>query len=48
MQATTLGRLIVSFLMALIPGTALGLAMGWWIGMRLTADPLVKLLFPIP
>ena len=45
---TTLGRLIVSFLMALIPGTALGLAMGWWIGMRLTADPLVKLLFPIP
>jgi len=38
---TTLGRLIVSFLMAWLPGTALGLAMGWWIGMRLTAYPLV-------
>ena len=45
---TTLGRLIASFLMALIPGTALGLAMGWWMGMRTAADPLVRLLFPIP
>src|SRR5262249_12261846 len=45
---TTLGRLITSFLMALIPGTALGLAMGWWMGMRTAADPLVRLLFPIP
>src|SRR4030095_5827439 len=45
---TTLGRLIASFLMALIPGTALGIAMGWWIGMRTAADPLVRLLFPIP
>jgi NitT/TauT family transport system permease protein len=44
----TLGRLIASFLMALIPGTALGLAMGWWMGMRTAADPLVRLLFPIP
>jgi ABC-type nitrate/sulfonate/bicarbonate transport system permease component len=46
--ATTLGRLIASFLMAVIPGTALGLAMGWWIGLRTAADPLVRLLFPIP
>jgi hypothetical protein len=46
--ATTLGRLIASFLMAVIPGTALGLAMGWWLEMRLAADPLVRLLFPIP
>jgi NitT/TauT family transport system permease protein len=45
---TTLGRLIVSFLMALIPGTALGLAMGWWIGMRTATEPLLRLLFPIP
>ena len=46
--ATTLGRLLASFLMAVVPGTALGLAMGWWVGMRLAADPLVRLLFPIP
>jgi NitT/TauT family transport system permease protein len=46
--ATTLGRLLASFLMAVVPGTALGLAMGWWLGMRLAADPLVRLLFPIP
>ena len=45
---TTLGRLIASFLMALIPGTALGLAMGWRMGMRLAADSLVRLLFPVP
>jgi NitT/TauT family transport system permease protein len=45
---TTLARLIASFLMALLPGTALGLAMGWWRGMRLATDPLAKLLFPIP
>jgi ABC-type nitrate/sulfonate/bicarbonate transport system permease component len=44
----TLGRLIASFLLALIPATALGLAMGWWIAVRNTADPLVNLLFPIP
>lgn len=44
----TLGRLIASFLLALIPGTALGLAMGWWMGIRLAADPIVRLLFPIP
>jgi len=46
--ATTSGRLIASFLIAVIPGTAIGLAMGWWIGMRMAADPLVRLLFPIP
>ena len=46
--ATTLGRLMASFLMAVIPGTALGLAMGWWLAMRVAADPLVRLLFPIP
>jgi ABC-type nitrate/sulfonate/bicarbonate transport system permease component len=45
---TTLGRLIASFLLALIPATLLGLAMGWWTGVRITADPLVNLLFPIP
>lgn len=45
---TTLGRLIVSFLLASLPGTALGIAMGWWAGMRMAADPLVRLLFPIP
>lgn len=44
----TLGRVIASFLLAVIPGTALGLAMGWWVGMRMVADPLVRLLFPIP
>jgi NitT/TauT family transport system permease protein len=46
--ATTLGRLIASFLMAVIPGTAIGLAMGWWIEVRMIADPLVRFLFPIP
>ncbi|HET8562274.1 MAG TPA: ABC transporter permease [Candidatus Binatia bacterium] len=45
---TTLGRLLASFLMALIPGTALGLAMGWWSAVRLAAEPLTRLLFPIP
>jgi NitT/TauT family transport system permease protein len=45
---TTLGRLIASFLLAALTGTALGVAMGWWIGMRTAADPLVRLLFPIP
>jgi ABC-type nitrate/sulfonate/bicarbonate transport system permease component len=45
---TTLGRLIASFLLALIPATLLGLAMGWWTAVRITADPLVNLLFPIP
>src|SRR5262245_30695770 len=39
-MATTLARLMGSFLMAVIPGTALGLAMGWWLQMRLAADPL--------
>jgi ABC-type nitrate/sulfonate/bicarbonate transport system permease component len=46
--ATTAARLISSFLMAVLPGTAIGLAMGWWIQMRMAADPLVRLLFPIP
>jgi ABC-type nitrate/sulfonate/bicarbonate transport system permease component len=45
---TTLARLIASFLLALIPGTALGLAMGWWRAVRTAADPLARLLFPIP
>jgi ABC-type nitrate/sulfonate/bicarbonate transport system permease component len=44
----TVGRLIGSFLMALIPATALGLAMGWWSTVRMAADPLARLLFPIP
>lgn len=47
-MAMTLARLTGSFLMAVIPGTALGLAMGWWLKMRLAADPLVRILFPIP
>jgi len=46
--ATTLGRLFASFLLAVIPGTALGLAMGWRMEMRMATDPLVRLLFPIP
>jgi NitT/TauT family transport system permease protein len=45
---TTVGRLMASFLMALVPGTALGLAMGWWITVRMAADPIVRLMFPIP
>ena len=45
---TTLARLIASFLLASIPATILGLAMGWWIAVRITASPLVQLLFPIP
>jgi len=46
--ATTLGRLGAAFLLALVPGTLLGLAAGWWGAVRLAADPLVRLLFPIP
>ena len=46
--ATTLARLIASFLIAVIPGTAIGLAMGWWTEMRMASDPLVRILFPIP
>jgi ABC-type nitrate/sulfonate/bicarbonate transport system permease component len=45
---TTVGRLIGSFVLALIPGTVLGLAMGWWRAVRTAADPLARLLFPIP
>ena len=44
----TFARLFASFLMALIPGTVLGLAMGWWSAVRLAAEPLARLLFPIP
>jgi len=44
----TLGRLTASFFMALVPATALGLAMGWWSVVRVAADPLARLLFPIP
>ena len=46
--ATTVGRLLASFLIAVIPGTAIGLAMGWWIEIRMAADPLMRILFPIP
>ena len=46
--AVTLGRLGAAFLLAVVPGTALGLAMGWWAPVRGVADPLVRLLFPIP
>jgi NitT/TauT family transport system permease protein len=46
--ATTLGRLGAAFLVAVVPGTALGLAVGWWGPVRLAVDPLVRLLFPIP
>jgi len=46
--AATLARLFASFLMAVVPGTALGFAMGWWWEVRLAADPLVRILFPIP
>jgi ABC-type nitrate/sulfonate/bicarbonate transport system permease component len=45
---TTLGRLIASFLVAALTGTSLGIAMGWWIGLRKATDPLIRLLFPIP
>jgi NitT/TauT family transport system permease protein len=44
----TVVRLAAAFLLALIPGTALGLAMGWWGPVRQAADPLVRILFPIP
>jgi ABC-type nitrate/sulfonate/bicarbonate transport system permease component len=44
----TLGRLIASFFIALLPATALGLAMGWWSTVRMAADPIARLLFPIP
>src|SRR5215510_10143487 len=47
-SGTTLVLLFVSFLIALIPGTALGLSMGWWMGMRTAANTLLRLLFPIP
>lgn len=46
--AATVARLGAAFLLAVVPGTALGLAMGWWGPVRLAADPLVRLLFPIP
>ena len=46
--ASTLGRLGAAFLLALVPGTALGLFMGWWGPLRTAVDPLVRLLFPIP
>jgi len=44
----TVARLGAAFLLALVAGTILGLAMGWWGAVRMAADPLVRLLFPIP
>ena len=44
----TLYRLFLAFLMAAIPGVAIGLAMGLWRSVRSMVDPIVLLLYPIP
>lgn len=44
----TISRLIMGLLAGAIPGTALGLAMGWSARLRRVVDPLVAAIHPIP
>jgi len=44
----TLGRIIIGLVLGGIPGTLLGLAMGMSRYVSAYADPIVKLLYPIP
>lgn len=46
--SVTLGRLLWSFLIAALPGVALGLVLGVWRAAREVVDPLVAFLYPIP
>jgi NitT/TauT family transport system permease protein len=46
--AATLVRLAGAFLLAALPGVAVGLAMGLWRGVREGLDPLFALIYPIP
>ncbi len=44
----TLGRILAGLVLGGVPGTLLGLAMGMNTYVRAYADPVVKLLYPIP
>jgi sulfonate transport system permease protein len=46
--AATVGRLFWAFVLAAVPGVAVGLAMGVWRAARETLDPLFALVYPIP
>jgi len=46
--AATLGRIVAGLVLGGVPGTLLGLAMGMNRYVRAYADPVVKLLYPIP
>jgi NitT/TauT family transport system permease protein len=46
--SVTLGRLFWSFLVATLPGVALGLVLGVWRTAREVVDPLVAFVYPIP
>lgn len=44
----TVGRLLAAFVLAAIPGIAVGLAMGVWRSCRAALDPLIAAVYPIP
>jgi ABC-type nitrate/sulfonate/bicarbonate transport system permease component len=44
----TLGRLVAAFLLAALPGIALGLALGVWRSCRAALEPLIAFVYPIP
>lgn len=44
----SLQRIIVGFLLGAVPGTILGLLMGWFKGVRAFVDPIIAATYPIP
>jgi NitT/TauT family transport system permease protein len=44
----TLGRLGASFVLAVVPAIALGLAFGMWRGLRLALEPILTALYAVP
>jgi NitT/TauT family transport system permease protein len=47
-MGATVGRLFWAFVLAAVPGVAVGLAMGVWRAARDTLDPLFAFVYPIP
>lgn len=45
---STLGRLLVAFVMGAVPGMALGMAMGWSARLRKVVDPFIAAFHPVP
>ena len=44
----TLGRLGASFVLAVVPAVAIGLALGMWRGVRLATEPILTAFYAIP